>query len=49
MIQAPNNKHQITDKFQIPMAKIQNVWSLKIGIYLEFEVCNLIFISRGDV
>ena len=40
-------KSQITNKSQIPIINVQNVcppadWILVIGIYLKFEICNLV-------
>jgi len=53
----PNNKHQITNKSQITMIKIRNVWNLNIacppeawrrrGIYLSFGFWDLIRVIRN--
>ena len=43
----PNSKHQIPNKFQIPIFNVQNVWSagggLVIGICLKFVILDLLF------
>jgi hypothetical protein len=49
-VEAPNYKHQITNKFQLPTVQIPNIGKrfghlkLRFWIYLGFVICYLEFV-----
>jgi hypothetical protein len=40
-MEAPNSKHQISNKSQSPKFKTKSVWSFEIGIWSLFEIWDL--------
>jgi hypothetical protein len=42
-MEAPNSKHQITNKLQLPKFETKSFWPFEIGIWSLFGIWNLRF------
>jgi hypothetical protein len=46
-MEAPNPKHQISNKFQLPKFETKSVWLLEIGIWSLFGILEFVIWDFG--